>query len=51
MEKTMEEVEIEISEFVNRVITDQQGTRLYIDRDLLDDVIAEFEKLKEGGCG
>lgn len=49
MEKTMNEVEIEISEFVNRVITDQCGTRIYIDRDLLDDVLAELEKLKGGG--
>lgn len=46
----MDEVEIEISEFVNRVITDQRGTRIHIDRDLLDDVIAELEKLKGGGC-
>ena len=46
----MDEVEIEISEFVNRVVTDQWGTRIYIDGDLLEDVIAEFEKLKGGGC-
>lgn len=46
----MNEVEIEISEFVNRVITDQWGTRIYLDRDLLEGVIAALEKLKGGGC-
>lgn len=41
----MEEVIIPVGEFCNKIVTDQEGTKLYVDKELVREVIEMLEGL------
>ncbi|QXN60190.1 hypothetical protein KUA24_123 [Vibrio phage HNL01] len=47
----MKEVMIEISEFTNQIIFNNGKVKVYLDEDLIEDVIEELERLKGECCG
>ena len=43
------EVIVEIGEFCNKIVTDDKGVWLHFDRELLEEVIDMFEKIRVRG--